>query len=69
MVPLLLIQLQQLLPFTVLKPVFTAEPPMIVIALQQLLPFTVLKLDKYTFWQISKHVKLQQLLPFTVLKH
>ena len=61
-------ELQQYLPFTVLKRKQTSHFYILLyIKLQQYLPFTVLKLLNISaLWDIS--IKLQQYLPFTVLK-
>ena len=60
-------QLQQYLPFTVLKPLHNPQLLSQILALQQYLPFTVLKhsLQEST---VLMHIWLQQYLPFTVLK-
>ena len=63
MLYMVLLQLQQYLPFTVLKlnwPFFVSMN----LTLQQYLPFTVLKLSI----RANEFYKLQQYLPFTVLK-
>ena len=60
-------QLQQLLPFTVLKPSDKDITECCLHSLQQLLPFTVLKLYCAAHHG-HRRVSLQQLLPFTVLK-
>ena len=60
--------LQQLLPFTVLKPWKNCKIRQShALLLQQLLPFTVLKRPRFRLG-VLLHTKLQQLLPFTVLK-
>ena len=64
------LQLQQYLPFTVLKLVTANLIDLIVSAsLQQHLPFTVLKLLNGDFFFHIVNDMLQQYLPFTVLKH
>ena len=60
--------LQQLLPFTVLKPSRQLPLRQARHKLQQLLPFTVLKRNYNDLLLLRVHYKLQQLLPFTVLK-
>ena len=62
------LELQQLLPFTVLKPSEENFVEAVINALQQLLPFTVLKRHITAVCVYDLEAMLQQLLPFTVLK-
>ena len=62
------VQLQQYLPFTVLKPGFDTIKEGKVCELQQYLPFTVLKLLTKWLKKKLRCCSLQQYLPFTVLK-
>ena len=63
-----IIQLQQYLPFTVLKQFLNPQLEHNWLELQQYLPFTVLKLSLYENKTSKIKTQLQQYLPFTVLK-
>ena len=63
-----LIQLQQYLPFTVLKQIHIVYDVTNTFKLQQYLPFTVLKRSPNLDTTFDGSTLLQQYLPFTVLK-